>query len=61
MNLKNLINLEIDLSNLLKDILNHYMMWSGDENTYCTVIGSINFNDVKEEEFEKLINDKLKF
>ena len=47
----------IDLNKVCKDILNHSIMWDeGSENKYCTVIGSINFNeDINENEFKKAI------
>ncbi|WP_250675090.1 DUF2284 domain-containing protein [Paraclostridium ghonii] len=35
----------IDLDKVCKDILNHSILWNeNNENSYCTVLGSINFN-----------------
>ena len=47
----------IDLNKVCKDILDHSIVWDeGSENKYCTVIGSINFNeDINENEFKKAI------
>ena len=47
----------IDLDKVCKDILDHSIVWSKDnENNYCTVLGSINFNDnISEESFQKVI------
>ncbi|MEG2788620.1 MAG: DUF2284 domain-containing protein [Romboutsia sp.] len=47
----------LDLDKVCKNILDHCIMWSKDsENSYCTVLGSINFNgNTNENHFKKLI------
>lgn len=47
----------IDLDKVCKDILNHSILWTkNDENNYCTVLGSINFNgDLSENDFKQVI------
>ena len=50
----------IDLSSLCENLLNHSMMWNkNDEDSYCTVIGSVNFNNMDEDDFKEIILDYL--
>lgn len=52
----------LDLDKVCKDILNHNIMWDKkNENIYCTVLGSINFNkDISENNFKNAISRLLK-
>lgn len=45
----------IDLDKVCKDILNHSILWNeNNENSYCTVLGSINFNgNLNENDFKQ--------
>ena len=51
----------IDLDKVCKDILNHSISWSeNDEVNYCTVLGSINFNgNFSENDFKEAIQKLL--
>lgn len=45
----------IDLDKVCKDILNHSIVWDNNENSYCTVLGSVNFNDLSYDKIEKIL------
>ncbi|WP_297130182.1 DUF2284 domain-containing protein [Terrisporobacter sp.] len=48
----------IDLDSACKDILNYSMSWNSDnENSYCTVIGSVNFNNIDKYDLKEIILD----
>ena len=49
----------IDLDGVSKDILNHSLTWNEDENNYCTVIGSVNFNNLGNYDLKKIILEKI--
>lgn len=45
----------IDLDKVCKDILNHSIVWSNSKNSYCTVLGSVNFNNICENDLEEIV------
>lgn len=47
----------IDLDKVCREVLNHKIVWDKkDDKSYCTVLGSINFNgNISEKDFEKAI------
>ena len=50
----------IDLAGVSKDILKHSIIWNNEyENSYCTVMGSVNFNDLCEDDLKKIILDMI--
>lgn len=50
----------IDLASASKDILHHSLIWNEeDENNYCTVLGSVNFNNLNEDDLKGIILDLI--
>lgn len=48
--------MRLDLDKVCKNVLNHSIMWSEDDkNSYCTVMGSVNFNDICEDNLRDAI------
>lgn len=46
----------LDLDKVCKNVLNHSIIWNEDDkNSYCTVMGSINFNDICEDNLRDAI------
>ena len=50
----------IDLAGVSQDILKHSIIWNNEgENSYCTVMGSVNFNDLCEDDLKQIILDLI--